>query len=61
MSFRVMHKKALQSPAAAKPAWRLADPVPAHGPLGPAWKWLLAAAVLMQTAWIVALVVMATK
>ena len=45
---------------AAKPVWRLAEPVAAQRPPGPVWKWLLAAAVLLQAAWIVALVVMAT-
>ncbi|MGO9114581.1 MAG: hypothetical protein ACLP9L_35645 [Thermoguttaceae bacterium] len=46
---------------AAKQAWRLAERVPAAGPPGPAWKWLLAVAVVAQAAWIIALVAMATR
>ena len=59
MSFQVMHKKETRSPAAARPAWRLADPVPEDGPPGRAWKRLLAAAVVAQAAWILALLAMA--
>ncbi len=46
---------------AARPAWRLPEPVPKAGPPGPIWKFLLAAAILVQVAWIVALIVMATR
>ena len=46
---------------AARPFWRLAEPVPKAAPPGPAWKWLLIAAIVAQAAWIVALVVMATR
>jgi hypothetical protein len=47
--------------SAAKPAWRLPELVPQAGPPGPIWKFLLAATILVQVAWIVALIVMATK
>jgi hypothetical protein len=61
MSCQVTRKKELQSSAAAKPAWRLPEPHPAAAPPGAAWKWLLAAAIVVQAAWILALVVMATR
>jgi len=61
MSPEVMRKKESRSSAAAKPAWRLADPLPKSGPPGRAWKWLLAVAILTQAAWIAALVMMATR
>ena len=47
--------------AAARPSWRLDEAVPAAGPPGPAWKWLLAVAVLAQAAWIFALLAMAIR
>jgi hypothetical protein len=49
-----------QAPA-AKPAWRLSDPRPPQGPPGRGWKWLLAAAIVLQIAWIVALAAMAIR
>ena len=52
-------KSARENRSAAKPAWRLAEAVPERGPPGPAWKWLLAAAIFVQAAWIIALVAMA--
>ncbi len=40
---------------------RLPEPAPAGDPPGPAWKWLLAAAIILQVAWIIALIVMSTR
>lgn len=59
MSLQVTRKKESQISTAEKPAWRLAEPVPQPGPPGPAWKWLLAAAVVAQAAWVIALIAMA--
>jgi hypothetical protein len=47
--------------AVAQPAWRLRGPVPPRGQPGAAWKWLLAVAVLVQAAWILALLAMAIR
>jgi hypothetical protein len=44
----------------AVPAWRLSEPVPPPGSPSPILKWLLAAIILIQAAWIIALIAMAT-
>lgn len=48
-------------PANTNPAWRLTEPVPDGGPSRFVWKWLLLAAFLLELAWIIALVSMATR
>ena len=47
--------------AAARPFWRLPEPVRELGPPGMAWKLLLAAAVVVQAVWIIALLMMAKR
>jgi hypothetical protein len=42
-------------------AWRLPEPVPPAGPPGAIRKWLLAAAVVAEAAWILALIAMAVR
>ncbi len=56
-----MGKRESPISAAAKPAWRLREPVLQPGPPRSAWKWFLAAAVFVQAAWIIALIAMATR
>jgi hypothetical protein len=46
---------------AAPPAWRLPEVPPQPGPPGIIWKWLLAAVIVLQAAWIAALVWMAWR
>jgi hypothetical protein len=59
MNAPVPRKK--EPPTSAKPAWQLAGPVVQPGSAGPAWKCLFAVAVVLQAAWIVALMVMAMR
>jgi len=61
MSSQVMRNKQSNHPALAKPVWRVVEPVRESGPPGLAWKCLLAAAIVLQAVWIVALVMMATS
>ncbi len=50
-----------RSATVSKPAWRLPEAVPQPGPPGINWKLLLAAAIVLQAAWIIALVIMAMR
>ena len=68
MSSYAMRSNKLHTPTtqdrpatAVKQGWRLPEPAPTSSPPGSAWKWLLAAAIVLQAAWIIALAAMAAR